>query len=379
MGTSDRWNSALHTSPHREETPGGQGGLVLRFWASPPSTLESSCTQWMCVLLTELLGGPSGLRHVSRAFTLLEAESPPSFVSSLSPLSLLAPLIWSWPTVPSPFSPTDPFAPLHPTLTLTFHRPLNQACSWLQRPTSGSLYYATPSPYKEKWPWQITPGQMTKKKKFVGREVGCSIFSVLWTRVLLVSQHRQNLCFEGWISSRPPGHTVVLLSQSLGQSLLCVCLGTSSYGRAPQHQWLDPLSLKALGRLPHTHRCSVNLLLWTRVAGEGGGYSDAPYPPSWSPLNSVNSRSTAVSVVKLLHQLCFSSENPPIPLTELSAFFLGVGWVLRGPRPSLVAQLVKNPAAVLKNRVRSLRWKDTLEKGKATHSSTLAWRIPWTV
>ena len=75
-----------------------------------------------------------------------------------------------------------------------------------------------------------------KKKKFLGREVGCSIFSVLWTRVLLVSQHRQNLCFEGWISSRPPGHTVVLLSQSLGQSLLCVCLGTSSYSRAPQHQ-----------------------------------------------------------------------------------------------------------------------------------------------
>ena len=28
--------------------------------------------------------------------------------------------------------------------------------------------------------------------------------------------------------------------------------------------------------------------------------------------------------------------------------------------------------------VQSLGWEDTLEKGKATHSSTLAWRIPWT-
>ena len=46
---------------------------------------------------------------------------------------------------------------------------------------------------------------------------------------------------------------------------------------------------------------------------------------------------------------------------------------------SLVAQLVKNPPAMLKTSVRSLNWKDTLEKGKATHSSTLAWRMPWTV
>ena len=29
--------------------------------------------------------------------------------------------------------------------------------------------------------------------------------------------------------------------------------------------------------------------------------------------------------------------------------------------------------------VQSLGWEDTLEKGKATHSSILAWRIPWTV
>ena len=46
---------------------------------------------------------------------------------------------------------------------------------------------------------------------------------------------------------------------------------------------------------------------------------------------------------------------------------------------SLVAQLVKNPPAVGVTWVWSLGWEDPLEKGKATHSSILAWRIPWTV
>ena len=39
-------------------------------------------------------------------------------------------------------------------------------------------------------------------------------------------------------------------------------------------------------------------------------------------------------------------------------------------------QLVKNPPAMQETWVRSLGWEDPLEKGKATHSSILAWRIP---
>ena len=46
---------------------------------------------------------------------------------------------------------------------------------------------------------------------------------------------------------------------------------------------------------------------------------------------------------------------------------------------SLVAQLVKNLPAVQETWVRCLGWEDPLEKGKATHFSILAWRIPWTV
>ena len=41
-----------------------------------------------------------------------------------------------------------------------------------------------------------------------------------------------------------------------------------------------------------------------------------------------------------------------------------------------MAQLVKNPPAMREIWVRSLRWEDPLEKGMATHSSILAWKIP---
>ena len=44
---------------------------------------------------------------------------------------------------------------------------------------------------------------------------------------------------------------------------------------------------------------------------------------------------------------------------------------------SLVAQMVKNPSALQETWVQSLGWEDPLEKEMATHSSVLAWRIPW--
>ena len=45
---------------------------------------------------------------------------------------------------------------------------------------------------------------------------------------------------------------------------------------------------------------------------------------------------------------------------------------------SLVAQMAKNPPAMREAWVQSLDWEDPLEKGTATHSGILAWRIPWT-
>ena len=49
----------------------------------------------------------------------------------------------------------------------------------------------------------------------------------------------------------------------------------------------------------------------------------------------------------------------------------------RSCRASLVAQRLKHLPAMWETRVQSLSWEDPLEKEMATHSSTLAWKIPW--
>ena len=54
------------------------------------------------------------------------------------------------------------------------------------------------------------------------------------------------------------------------------------------------------------------------------------------------------------------------------------GYPLQYSCASLVAQLVKNLPAMQETWVQSLGWEGPLEKGKATHFSILAWRIPWT-
>ena len=57
----------------------------------------------------------------------------------------------------------------------------------------------------------------------------------------------------------------------------------------------------------------------------------------------------------------------------------GIDYPLQYSWASLVAQLVKNLPAMRETWVRFLCWEDPLEKGKATHSSILSRRIPWTV
>ena len=56
----------------------------------------------------------------------------------------------------------------------------------------------------------------------------------------------------------------------------------------------------------------------------------------------------------------------------------GTGYPLQYSWASLVAQLVKNLLAMWETCIRSLGWEDPLEEGMVTHSSILAWRIPWT-
>ena len=54
----------------------------------------------------------------------------------------------------------------------------------------------------------------------------------------------------------------------------------------------------------------------------------------------------------------------------------GIGYPLQYSWVSLVAQKIKNLPAMQETWVQSLGWEDPLEKGTATHSSILAWRIP---
>ena len=69
--------------------------------------------------------------------------------------------------------------------------------------------------------------------------------------------------------------------------------------------------------------------------------------------------------------LCVSSYYKSISHNGLGAHL--VHWA------SLIAQLAKNLCAIQETWIWSLGWVDILEKGKATHSSVLAWRIPWTI
>ena len=55
----------------------------------------------------------------------------------------------------------------------------------------------------------------------------------------------------------------------------------------------------------------------------------------------------------------------------------GIGYPLQYSWASLMTQLIKNPPAMWETWVQSLDWENPLEKGKATHSSILAWRSPW--
>ena len=75
---------------------------------------------------------------------------------------------------------------------------------------------------------------------------------------------------------------------------------------------------------------------------------------------------------------CNAGDSGWIPGSERSPGE-GISYPLQYSWASLVAQLVKNLPAMWETWVRSLGWEDPLEKGKATHSSILTLRIPWTV
>ena len=106
-----------------------------------------------------------------------------------------------------------------------------------------------------------------------------------------------------------------------------------------------------------THFVYPFICQWTLVASTFGGFGGVPH-------SSVGKEST-----------CNAGDPGSIPRSGRSAGE-GIGCPLQYSWVSLVAQQVKNLLAMQETWVQSLGWEDALEKGKAIHSSILAWRIP---
>ena len=100
--------------------------------------------------------------------------------------------------------------------------------------------------------------------------------------------------------------------------------------------------------------------------GRTGIFSPWVLDPRGFPCGSVGKEST-----------CNAGDPGSIPGSGRSPGE-GIGYPLQYSWASLVAQLVKNQPAMGETLVQSLGWEDALVKGKATHSSVLTWRIPWT-
>ena len=113
--------------------------------------------------------------------------------------------------------------------------------------------------------------------------------------------------------------------------------------------------------------CFLSQLVWQQLAPCGS--QTPPTDTVWQHLASSlasHFRAPPISV----HCIC--------DLQSKNLWLGGDGGDLQPFWASLVAQLVGNLPAVQETQVQSLCWEDLLEKGMATHSNILAWRIPWT-
>ena len=145
--------------------------------------------------------------------------------------------------------------------------------------------------------------------------------------------------------------------------------------------WEDPLE-KAMA----THSSTLAWkILWTEEPGRLQSTGSQRVRHHWVTSLSLNCYYCIIKLL-LVGLPCGSAGQESTCHTGALAQFLGREDPVkkdRLPTPVFlgfpVAQLVKSPPAMWETWVRSLGWEDPLEKRKATHTSILAWRIPWTV
>ena len=121
-----------------------------------------------------------------------------------------------------------------------------------------------------------------------------------------------------------------------------------------------------------TYCCYLNLYVH-RVFTSGSRSMFLHHSMTIINISDNSKRANIILIISRHYSKCFISINSLIFSTPCFRHH---------PSPilaSLVAQLVKNLRAMWETSVRFLGWEDPLENGKATHSSILAWRIPWTV
>ena len=117
-----------------------------------------------------------------------------------------------------------------------------------------------------------------------------------------------------------------------------------------------------LFRAGHTTFCDCILCVLGRE------FSDSTTNPGWSVLRYLGFPGK--------ESACNAGDLSSISGSGRSAGE-GIGYPLQYSWTSLVTQLVKNLLEMWQAWVWSLGWENLLEKGKATHSSIWAWRIPW--
>ena len=139
----------------------------------------------------------------------------------------------------------------------------------------------------------------------------------------------------------------------------------ASLDTIPRHKTLQMSLILStnIGRLPHAEELKLRQSLQrSEFLFPGSQHSSMSFPDG-----SVGKEPT-----------CSSGDLGLIPGSG-RYYGEGTGYPLQCSWASLVVQLVKNPPAMGETWVRPLGWEDPLEKGKATHSSIMIWRMPWTV
>ena len=123
-----------------------------------------------------------------------------------------------------------------------------------------------------------------------------------------------------------------------------------------------------------------NLLLWTSwnaYCGLGSSHTLLAFIVQSHmcgfPVSYTCSAKSCICYITTKHENSLASELPPDRKYNfaLPSVMSSCGWT------SLVAQTVKRLPTMRETWVRSLGWEDLLEKEMATHSSILAWKIPW--